>query len=31
MNDNEIRNTILEFLYNKAKEAGIIGGPEGGS
>jgi len=28
MNDNEIRNAILEFAYNKAKEAGII--EEGG-
>jgi len=26
MNDNEIRNAILEFAYNKAKEAGIIEG-----
>jgi len=26
MNDNEIRNSVLEFAYNKAKEAGIIEG-----
>jgi len=26
MNDDEIRNAILEFLYNKAKEYGTIGG-----
>ena len=29
MNDNEIRNAILEFAYNKAKEAGIIEGGGG--
>jgi len=26
MNDNEIMNSVLEFAYNKAKEAGIIEG-----
>ena len=29
MNDNEIRNAILEFTYNKAKETGIIEGGGG--
>ncbi|MBA7583582.1 hypothetical protein ES708_25528 [subsurface metagenome] len=30
MNDNEIRNAILEFAYNKPKVDGGIEGEEGG-